>query len=102
VRELENVLTRAVVLARGGVIREEQIGLGAGFANQVGGSTRSEGEDLGPSGDTLAEAEARHVQAMLDKCGGNKRKTARTLGITRPRLDRMIERHRLTVRTRTD
>ena len=103
VRELENVLTRAVVLSRGGVIREDQVVLGGGFAD---GSNSPEGSEAvladptseGPMGDTLAAAEARHVQVILDRCGGNKRKTSRELGITRPRLDRMIEKHDLRIR----
>jgi DNA-binding NtrC family response regulator len=89
VRELENVLTRAVVLARGGVIREEHVGL---FP-----APPAEPEPDSADQDTLAAAEARHVQQVLDRCGGNKRKTARTLGITRPRLERIIERHGLVV-----
>ena len=103
VRELENVLTRAVVLSRGGVIREDQVVLGGGFAD---GSNSPEGSEAvladptseGPMGDTLAAAEARHVQVILDRCGGNKPKTSRELGITRPRLDRMIEKHDLRIR----
>ena len=101
VRELENVLTRAVVLARGGVIRPGDVALdeiGVASPDSADGepnasaATASEAE-----GDSLAAAEARHVRAVLERCGGNKRRTARALKITRPRLDRIIERHRLTV-----
>jgi DNA-binding NtrC family response regulator len=97
VRELENVLTRAVVLSRGGVIREDQVVLGGGVGEEPGADGAGEASSVGPEGDTLAAAEARHVQALLDRCGGNKRKTARELGITRPRLDRIIERHGLRI-----
>ncbi len=101
VRELENVLTRAVVLARGGVIREDQVLLGGGGPEVPGAQDAGGAGSGGPEGDTLAAAEARHVQDVLDRCGGNKRKTARELGITRPRLDRIIERQGLVIRAPT-
>jgi DNA-binding NtrC family response regulator len=85
VRELHNVLTRGAILARGGVIEPEHLEL----SGSVGGAPR-------PSADaTLAEMEAAHVQAALKRNRGNKRQTALSLGITRPRLDRLIERHGL-------
>ena len=46
---------------------------------------------------TLADAEATHVQRILDETGGNKRKAARILEVSRARLERMIERHGLDV-----
>ncbi len=97
VRELENVLTRAVVLSRGGVIREDQVVLDGGGSAGSGALDLGEAGSAEPDDHTLAAAEARHVQAVLDQCGGNKRKTARELGITRPRLDRIIERQGLKV-----
>jgi DNA-binding NtrC family response regulator len=91
VRELEHALTRAVVLARGPVIGSEHLSLG-------GLQTRA-GVDAGPESPprTLGEAEAAHVQRTLDETGGNKRKAARILEISRARLDRIIERHGLSV-----
>jgi len=87
VRELHNVLTRAAVLARGGVIEPEHLDLSG-----------SVGAPPGPSADaTLAEMEAAHVQAALERNRGNKLQTAAALGISRPRLDRLIERHGLDV-----
>jgi two-component system response regulator AtoC len=89
VRELAHALTRAVVLARGPVIGTDHLALGEGRASEGGG----EGGDPLPR--TLAEAEAAHVQRILDETGGNKRETARVLEVSRARLDRMIERHGL-------
>ena len=86
VRELENVLTRAVVLARGPVIDRELISLGAPTLRD------SEKE---PEDSTLEAVEAAHVQSILDRTSGNKREAARLLGISRPRLDRIIEKHNL-------
>jgi DNA-binding NtrC family response regulator len=89
VRELEHALTRAVVLARGPVIGPEHLALGEG---RVGGQGK-EGADPLPR--TLAEAEAAQVQRILSETGGNKRKSARILEISRARLDRIVERYGL-------
>jgi len=91
VRELKHALTRAVVLARGPVIGKEHLALDGG-----GSTGRAKAEaDVLPR--TMAEAEAAHVQRILDETGGNRRKTARILEVSRARLERMIERHGLTV-----
>ncbi|HUF13198.1 MAG TPA: sigma-54 dependent transcriptional regulator [Longimicrobiales bacterium] len=83
VRELENCVTRAVLTAAGDVIRPEHIEL-------------VERPDTEPGADmTLAEAERRHVNRVLEATGGHKSRTAELLGISRPRLDRLIEKHRI-------
>jgi DNA-binding NtrC family response regulator len=89
VRELEHALTRAVVHARGPVIGVEHLALGGPKSKREG-----EGQTVALP-QTLAEAEAAHVQRILQEAGGNKRKSARILAISRARLDRIIERHGL-------
>ncbi len=91
VRELENALTRAAVLARGPIIGREHVFLGL---PQLG--TGESGETKAPD-DTLDSVEAAHVQRVLNRTGGNKRQTARILQISRPRLDRLIEKHGLSL-----
>jgi len=91
VRELENTLTRAAVLARGPVIGSEHLTLGAVDT----GETRAIGRERRDR--SLEEVEAAHVQEILNQTGGNKRQAARILGISRPRLDRIIEKHDLIV-----
>ncbi len=91
VRELENALTRAAVLARGPIIGREHVFLGL---PQLG--TGESGETKAPD-DTLDAVEAAHVQQVLNRTGGNKRQTARILQISRPRLDRLIEKHGLSL-----
>jgi DNA-binding NtrC family response regulator len=81
VRELENCLTRAVALSTGGVIRPEHLGL-AGGPDQQGGVYRA-----------LDEVEGEHVRRVLFGVGGNKAKAARVLGISKPRLYRLLEKH---------
>ncbi len=83
VRELENCLTRAVVLASGDVIRAEHIHLGA---------THSESEGVLPTLDALERA---HVERVLGVFHGHKARTARALGVSRPRLDRLLRKHGL-------
>jgi two-component system response regulator AtoC len=91
VRELEHALTRAMVLARGPVVGAEHLALDGG-----GSGRRPEAESQALPR-TLAEAEAAQVQRILNETGGNKRKTARILEVSRARLERMIQRHGLSV-----
>jgi DNA-binding NtrC family response regulator len=83
VRELENCLTRAVVVASGDVIRAEHLVLGG---------AASEGPaKLG----TLDEMEREHVLRVLAATRGHKARAAQMLGISRPRLDRILARHQI-------
>ncbi|MEE8192874.1 MAG: sigma-54 dependent transcriptional regulator [Gemmatimonadales bacterium] len=79
VRELENCLTRAVVLATGNVIRPEHLGL------------RSEGQGSTGGLPTLDELARGHVKRVLVATGGNKTRAAEILGISKPKLYRMLE-----------
>jgi two-component system response regulator HydG len=90
VRELENALTRAAVLARGGVIGEEHLRLWSPPAVATTGPGS-------PEVRTLGEAIAAHVQRTLRETAGNRSEAARILGISRSRLARLIEKHGLEV-----
>jgi len=82
VRELQNALTRAAVLARGSAISLEHLQLGAAE------------ETSAMDGDQRLESiERAHVQRVLTQSGNNKSRAAQILGVSRPRLDRMIARH---------
>ena len=83
VRELENCLLRAVVLASGNVIRAEHVQLGVAAASTAA---------LLPTLETL---ERDHVERVLATFHGHKAKTARALGVSRPRLDRLLRKHGL-------
>ncbi|MGD8699314.1 MAG: sigma-54 dependent transcriptional regulator [Gemmatimonadales bacterium] len=95
VRELENTLTRAVVLARGPAITAEHLSLGPATEVQGPLASAEVSDDA-----TLDAAERAHVERVLRRTGGNKRQAARILGISRPRLDRLIAKHGLMVTER--
>jgi DNA-binding NtrC family response regulator len=81
VRELENCLRRAMVLATGEVIRAEHLPLGP------------EGERLGQDVPNLERVERDHVARVFAATGSHKSRTAEILGISRPRLDRLLRKH---------
>jgi DNA-binding NtrC family response regulator len=83
VRELENCLTRAVVTATGDVIRPEHLALEAPSVPAK------------PRLTTLEDVEGEHVAHVLRATKGHKTRTAEILGISRPRLDRLIKKHDL-------
>lgn len=87
IRELENVLTRAVVLTRGNVILEEFLSL-LPLAQPVLAPPR---QSIAP----LCEIEKQHIQHILNHTRGHKGKACQILGISRPALDRKIKKYQL-------
>ncbi|HYR07609.1 MAG TPA: sigma-54 dependent transcriptional regulator [Longimicrobium sp.] len=85
VREMENAITRAVVLAHGPALSPENFALQGGNGRPAAESAGDE-DEIG----TLAQAQRRHVERVLTHTGGNKSRAARILGISRPRLDRLL------------
>jgi two-component system response regulator AtoC len=85
VRELENTLARAVVLARGDVIRPEHLGMDIEEASNSSGARLT----------TLDRAEKDHIVGVLAATRGQKARAARILGISRPRLDRLLRKHEI-------
>ena len=93
IRELKNVIERAVVLARGNVIDLEDLNL----SNLA---TAGDSADLPIPVDTyepisLAESERRHIIATLKANDWNKSRTAGILEIERSTLDRKIRRYEI-------
>jgi len=85
VRELENAVERGVVLTRGATIEPEDLLLSEAT---VGASAPADGT-LQSSLDAAAIA---RIQAALDAAGGNRAEAARTLGIDRTTLYRLMKR----------
>ena len=88
VRELENSIERAVVLTRSGVIDEEALPREIREAGPSGSS----GSPLTFSlGTPLAEIEMRVIHETLRQTGGDKRLTAKLLGIATRTIYRRLE-----------
>ena len=87
-----NLGSLSLLRRRGGVVDAEHLPFsGVKPLQAPDGSPR-------PQGDTLAAMEAAHIQRVLRRTGGVKRQVAQILGISRTRLDRLIEKHGLTAR----
>lgn len=97
VREMKNVIERAVVLARGEYIDHDDLILST---LKTAGDTETGSESASDSSDefvpsSLADMEKRHILATLESTGWNKSKSASILGIERSTLDRKIQRYEL-------
>jgi DNA-binding NtrC family response regulator len=83
VRELENCLMRAVVVAAGNVIRPEHLTLSSPRARSS------------PPLSSLDQIERDQIVRVLAATDGHKARAADVLGVSRPRLNRLIEKHGL-------
>jgi len=84
VRELENCLMRAVVVASGGVIRPEHLSMSSPSTTAAVTHVPS-----------LDDLERQHVKRVLEIAEGQKGRAADLLGVSRPRLNRLIEKYGL-------
>jgi DNA-binding NtrC family response regulator len=87
VRELENALHRAQVLAGAGAIEPEHLGVPAAADPGPGAPAAEAAAHVRP----LRDVEADHIRAALARYGGRMTETARRLGIGRSTLYRKIE-----------
>ncbi len=95
VRELENMLTKAVALCSGDCLTPDL--LPAALKDKVAAEDSGQQPYLNSlNGDkpiaqySLKEIEFEHVRRVLKETGGHKGKACEILGISRPRLQRMI------------
>jgi len=86
IRELENVIERAVALASG---PEIQVGDLPEYIRNLSVQTYRRHDSEFP---TLEEQEKNYIKWVLDKCNGNKTKAAKIMGIDRVSLWRKIKR----------
>ncbi|MBD3414903.1 MAG: response regulator [Candidatus Aminicenantes bacterium] len=86
VRELENALTRAVILAKGDVLLKENLPI-----------EKSDKEIFPKQLVPLAEVEKKYIQHVLKQVKGNKSKASRILSISRPTLDKKISDYQIQI-----
>ena len=96
VRELENVLTQALLRARHPLLTPDLLSLGGVVQAAVPAVTTSD-PFRDPAGRLLSldELEALQIQRVLNETGGHKGQTCEILGISRPALERKIDRYGL-------
>jgi DNA-binding NtrC family response regulator len=82
VRELRNAIERALVLSPQGTLRAEELGMRREVSLTEGAL---------PFPTTLAALTRAAAVAMLQLARGNKSEAARRLGISRPRLQRLLD-----------
>jgi DNA-binding NtrC family response regulator len=85
VRELRNAMERALLLSGGATL---DVG---DFPEDAGRSGRGAGDEGIPVPASLSTITRAATVAMVSFCGGNKSEAARRLGISRPRLQRILD-----------
>lgn len=89
VRELENTILQAMIVAKNDVLEKENISLINRFQ---GDQDRQENKDELVS---LAEVEKAHIKRVLDSVNWNKLEASQILDISRPTLNAKIEKYNL-------
>ncbi len=84
VRELENTLTQAVVLAKGDVLEKENILLRRP-------ATGNNAQTANNATQSLADVEKKHIKLVLDSLKWDKTKASEVLGISKPTLYNKIQ-----------
>jgi DNA-binding NtrC family response regulator len=115
IRELQNVLKKALIFNRGAPLQAEEMTLGGGGGqrNDAGGASggdlagwvrlrlRSGGQERLFDA-CIDEAAALLVREALEMSGGNRSRAARLLGISRPTLHARMEKYHLGTPTEGD
>lgn len=100
IRELENLLVRAAVIAHGQILGKvdfpDLLGGSQGEAAGEEGAAAKPGMDASGRLLTLDEVEERHIRLVISKIGRNKGEICEALGISRPTLERKLEKYGIT------
>ena len=89
IRELENIIERGVILARGSRLTADLLPISR--CDTVPSALSGEGKD------SLESVECSHIGWILKKTGYHKTRSAEILGVTRKTLDRKIAEYALTI-----
>ncbi len=92
IRELQNVLERALVLAEQDVIGPEHLPAEVGARRPAAEAPPRPPEPAPGPLPSLEEVERRHVIRVLEATGGSREEASRILGISRRTLTRMVQR----------
>jgi len=102
VRELKHTIERIVLLKKGESIEKdilmESITSEIPLVMSEEKQTQHFKIEIPPGGLSLDEGEKILIRAILEKTGWNKRKTSHILNVSRPRLDRKIQKYKLSPR----
>jgi DNA-binding NtrC family response regulator len=81
VRQLENVIERAVILRKAGLVQPSDL------------PPEMESTAAGDNSRSLDELERQHILQLLEECGGNRSRVARILGISRRTVYRKLRQY---------
>jgi transcriptional regulator with PAS, ATPase and Fis domain len=81
VRELENIVERAVILRKAGLVQPSDLPPEVAPTPSAG------------AGRSLEEMERQHILQLLEECGGNRSRVARILGISRRTVYRKLRQY---------
>ena len=95
IRELRNVIERAVVLSPGEILGAGDLLIGASPDADTSAAADASSAATAPVDPetSLADLERQHVARVLEHTGGNKSRAAAILGIERSTLDRKLKRY---------
>jgi two-component system response regulator FlrC len=97
IRELQNAIERALILAQGHLISAEQLGIVPRPPRDVAAAVAAPPAKDPTAMPTLAEQQTRLIFETLQRTNGNKARAAAALGLSRTQLLRRIRRLKLDV-----
>jgi DNA-binding NtrC family response regulator len=82
VRELENVIARAVLVCSDGIVRPENLHLDSADDKTMMSIEQPASESISPVGNTLRDVEKTLIYDTLNSVNGNKMQASKILGIS--------------------
>lgn len=97
IRELQNVIERAVILSEGTELAPADLNLSsdAGQSQGAAAARSSQSAEHDVSGQTLEQAEETAIRAAMEKCAGNLTHVAKYLNISRPTLYTKLKKYNI-------